>query len=674
MAAHTPAPSPLGRRPAISAGSNLIRSDVSCRLCPRGSVCSGGLLVPADGFWHSFPESEDVQLCPNPVACSRSQSPVLSRSEALLLFQKEALKNSGRPFAVSTTELVASGLFPLDAYRDLQCAEGYTGPLCAMCKPGFGRRRSVDCVKCPSQATVYLTYAVLLLFNLCGLALALRTSLVQSRRHSGSFPPLMNQVLKIILSFLMCTSLILRVQSSWPKEVAQMLSLASLLGLTVDVVSIECVFGPNLFFTKLLGYVLIIPAGALLAFLLLGVFYPFVRAPPWPAHVPLFETACAAHHLTSHGGSCDALLPPALMYLFRLGERSNAQRRAYDDLAEMERAFHRWRGEPLIRCAVSLLSSDGGIEHLLPPRRVGPDAAQVSPAPAEKWAEAPESTRSAAPPAGKAATGERPALFEPHSFEEARPGPAHSRASDAETTLQRHDSAGAMPARARLLFVEKLRHVLQLSKAEATELLDDLPGPAEAGDTEVMTGYGISGPRSLSAETDDTILPSASHFNRGAGESDGGSARSIQQQQQQQRRARPIWETVGDFLGTLELNAALWFVRKEGELTRLTLSHLVDIVVAINVIGIYFMCGRCCCRRCRSRFSWYLAFSVHGSGLAHACTAAERVNRLAPRLGICRWLPVTMVLLELFNCTLIDTGVGLPLPSPYTGYWLVQVR
>lgn len=191
-------------------------------------------------------------------------------------------------------------------------------PLCAMCRPGFGRRRSVDCVRCPSLATICFTYAVLLLFNIFGLTLALRTSLVQSRRHIGSFPPLMNQardgaqpactpqqtpdhlgqeilrllgpnmtrvpfitsltqVLKIALSFLMCTSLILRVQSSWPEDVANMLSLASLLGLTVDIVSVECVFGSNLFFERLLGYVLIIPAGALVTFLVAGIFFPFVR-------------------------------------------------------------------------------------------------------------------------------------------------------------------------------------------------------------------------------------------------------------------------------------------------------------------------------------------------------------------------------------------------------------
>lgn len=48
----------------------------------------------------------------------------------------------------------------------------------------------------------------------------------------------------------MCTSIVLRIQVAWPREVAQMLSLTSLLGLTVDVVSLDCLWGGTAFFPK----------------------------------------------------------------------------------------------------------------------------------------------------------------------------------------------------------------------------------------------------------------------------------------------------------------------------------------------------------------------------------------------------------------------------------------
>lgn len=106
-----------------------MRADVTCRLCPRSSVCSGGLLAPADGFWHSSPESEDFRLCPNPRACTGGRSGKSTRAEELLDFQRRALQlqaAGSRPI-VSVTELIVAGAFSNQAYLELQCSEGYTG-------------------------------------------------------------------------------------------------------------------------------------------------------------------------------------------------------------------------------------------------------------------------------------------------------------------------------------------------------------------------------------------------------------------------------------------------------------------------------------------------------------------------------------------------------------------
>ena len=35
----------------------------------EGMFCTGGLLVPVDGYWHSSLLSEDTQPCPNTLAC-----------------------------------------------------------------------------------------------------------------------------------------------------------------------------------------------------------------------------------------------------------------------------------------------------------------------------------------------------------------------------------------------------------------------------------------------------------------------------------------------------------------------------------------------------------------------------------------------------------------------------
>lgn len=50
------------------------------------------------------------------------------------------------------TQLAIDGSFDLELYRQAQCAEGYTGPLCALCEPGYGRLRSLtECTRCPPK-------------------------------------------------------------------------------------------------------------------------------------------------------------------------------------------------------------------------------------------------------------------------------------------------------------------------------------------------------------------------------------------------------------------------------------------------------------------------------------------------------------------------------------------
>lgn len=98
----------------------------SCVLCPaRGGLCTNGGLVPRDGFFHSSPESADMQECPLLKACSWSGGPQ-SRTGRLLALQRDALESSN--YSATLTSLALAGKFDLAAYRDAQCAEGCAGP------------------------------------------------------------------------------------------------------------------------------------------------------------------------------------------------------------------------------------------------------------------------------------------------------------------------------------------------------------------------------------------------------------------------------------------------------------------------------------------------------------------------------------------------------------------
>lgn len=105
------------------------------RACPAiGGYCAGGgSIVPSDGYWHSSPESEDFTKCVNRDACTFPR-----RVELLQAFHANVTNATG---VATLGEAVAKGAFDFDAYQQLQCAEGYTGALCAKCARGYGRVR-----------------------------------------------------------------------------------------------------------------------------------------------------------------------------------------------------------------------------------------------------------------------------------------------------------------------------------------------------------------------------------------------------------------------------------------------------------------------------------------------------------------------------------------------------
>lgn len=130
--------------------------------------------MPAEGFWHSSPESADIQACILENACrGTGQS---SRALALRSFQRDALADSKHSLTLSG--LAMAGQLDLREYQQLQCAEGYTGareeasevvtcvhgcaahiaslfsftgPLCGSCAEGYGRQQLMECRKCPPK-------------------------------------------------------------------------------------------------------------------------------------------------------------------------------------------------------------------------------------------------------------------------------------------------------------------------------------------------------------------------------------------------------------------------------------------------------------------------------------------------------------------------------------------
>ncbi|EFJ43306.1 hypothetical protein VOLCADRAFT_106884 [Volvox carteri f. nagariensis] len=187
----------------------------ACMLCPANALCLGGaVIVPAPGYWHSAANSTKIHTCPYPSACNvdgdkrtfpewiysmvgardyrtgllswcqlawyssvvpgaavlSAQMPgpppevtgdglqpleVLANNTAVLLTNIIALRrqNDTAP-DISLPRCLVSGLPSghLDSYMQQQCAEGYTGNLCAACIEGYYVDTDFNCKRCPSVA------------------------------------------------------------------------------------------------------------------------------------------------------------------------------------------------------------------------------------------------------------------------------------------------------------------------------------------------------------------------------------------------------------------------------------------------------------------------------------------------------------------------------------------
>ena len=92
-----------------------------CHACSEGAICRGGHGLKAlNGFWRSSNYSTIFTKCFEPLACMGA-----SRREA----KDERLR----------------------VERNESCAVGYTGRLCHMCSPGYGREGFDKCNKCPPK-------------------------------------------------------------------------------------------------------------------------------------------------------------------------------------------------------------------------------------------------------------------------------------------------------------------------------------------------------------------------------------------------------------------------------------------------------------------------------------------------------------------------------------------
>ncbi|KAG2493086.1 hypothetical protein HYH03_008749 [Edaphochlamys debaryana] len=165
-----------------------------CLSCPDNAVCPRGLdMAPLPGYWHSSLRSPFMHACLYQAACSDASAPgvraaaaALSNS-AVVADLKLRLEDILGPLSNNRTLMLAalrqhvlssgaagaprrslsgsnsSNVTAIADYLQAQCAEGYTGNLCATCQPGYTLNSFFWCTQCPSQSqTIVIGVFVLL--------------------------------------------------------------------------------------------------------------------------------------------------------------------------------------------------------------------------------------------------------------------------------------------------------------------------------------------------------------------------------------------------------------------------------------------------------------------------------------------------------------------------------
>ncbi|GIM09826.1 hypothetical protein Vretimale_13636 [Volvox reticuliferus] len=218
----------------------LSGQDAACLLCPSNAVClSGAVIVPVPGYWHSAANSTQLHACPNAAACkvegdvrifpslintigrysdyrtkllswcqlgwygsnaapgtevqhayltpsnATSQQAQYGLSEIPILLSEDTDLSAEITSAAST--LPRCLLFGLptghpDSYMQQQCAEGYTGNLCAACIPHYYVDSSFSCKQCPSVAR---TVILGLISFFCSVVLVLFTAITNFSEGFG---------------------------------------------------------------------------------------------------------------------------------------------------------------------------------------------------------------------------------------------------------------------------------------------------------------------------------------------------------------------------------------------------------------------------------------------------------------------------------------------------------
>ena len=168
----------------------------ACVICGTGLVCANGTLGVLPGYWRSRADSYDILACGVTIGGDRC------------------------------TGGTAAG--------DALCGEGYEGPVCAVCAPGFGSLGESQCAACTGKGSDAM--AVLTLFLLACFGIGVLVKLSTARREGS-----VGSVIKIFMNYVQIVYYIGTLAAHWSPATLTFFSIFLPMSISPSFISVRCV-------------------------------------------------------------------------------------------------------------------------------------------------------------------------------------------------------------------------------------------------------------------------------------------------------------------------------------------------------------------------------------------------------------------------------------------------
>ena len=200
----------------------------ACVVCPRGYDCVNGTVTLSRGFYWRWSHYHTKQM----YAEFKDNLKITDNSFNLTLTKFSTFLPT--PYACPVAESCLGGM-------DSTCSQGYEGPLCGLCTPGYFKLLT-KCQRCPSLPWIAVQFVIVFVIVFLVAFLTLRDK-TKDKNAQRSLADTLLARFKIVISFYQVTSGTLNAFSyvEWPEAITSIGNYAGMLQLNLfQIVPVHC--------------------------------------------------------------------------------------------------------------------------------------------------------------------------------------------------------------------------------------------------------------------------------------------------------------------------------------------------------------------------------------------------------------------------------------------------